>query len=100
MIDYNLATGQFKVLPNLGVAGRTQEQYKVDMFNLNYIGNSIVRGQTKANLGLDPERLEFRVSYDTSTNMIQGMNALNASDSAFAIAKTGGEGGKNENYLI
>ena len=90
--DYNLATGQFKVLPNLGIAGKTEAEYKKDMFNLRYVLDSIASSQTKPNLGLDPKRMSVKVSYRVLTNMVQGINSLSASDKAFEMNAAGGSG--------
>ena len=74
--DYNFATGQFKVLPILGVAGKTEAEYKKAMLNFRYIFYSFAYSQTQQLLGHPQKIMVVNVSFWVLTNMVQGIKTL------------------------
>lgn len=87
--DYCIATGQFKVLPSLGTAGKTNKEYFDDTASIADIANSIMSTQTVVNLGLDIERLSIMCSPLVMREITTGISASNVSQGAFDNLKAG-----------
>lgn len=86
---YCIATGQFKVLPNLGTMGKVEKDYFKDTENIAAVATSIMTTQTAVNLGLSADRIKIYTSPIASLNITTGLAAVNVSQGAFGAIKKG-----------
>jgi len=87
--EYSIATGQFKLLANLGLSGKTAQEYFKDMVNIASQANAIMSTQTAVNLGLDPARMSIYLSPTAMLNSSVGIAGVNVSQGAFESIKLG-----------
>lgn len=86
---YAIATGRFKILPNLDTPIATREQIVNSTYSILELCAAISITMTNMNLGLDKSRLRLVVSEFVDIALMKGASFISASDKAFDVWKDG-----------
>lgn len=89
---YAIATGRFKVLPNLDTPTATKEQIIDSTYSILELCAAITITMTNMNLGLTKERLRLVTSEFVNISLMKGASFISASDKAFNVYLDGNLG--------